>query len=144
MTEQTTTEPTFPDDPNKEQAYREHLAHEMATALEGRDKYLAEVTEALDRLQPSAHGLSSFRHSVEAAYAAEAYAHFARQSQDNALMVMHNWLTGTPSYSADPVARMVADLKAAMARRVVEDLARAGFVDDKGLRLFVLGIWGID
>jgi hypothetical protein len=122
---------------------QDYCEGKILAATQDRDKYAADVTEALSSIQPSLHGLGRFYEATHAAFAAEAWTHFRKRPLDNALMEMHYW-TNPSSLSPHPVTQMVVPIKAAVARGVVKDLTDQGLLDASALRIFVLGLHGID
>lgn len=129
--------------PTVDQRRRDYAATKAEAHAQDRDSESIRVSEALDRLQPSHDGLGRFLDAVQHAYAVEAWATVQRQSPDNAMMALHHWAARAGTGTPHPVGRIIAETKATVARQVVEDLAKADLLDDRLMRIFVIGIWAV-
>jgi hypothetical protein len=109
-----------------------------------RDELAATVTRALSLVQPDVGGLERFYDAAYHALAVEAWTHVLKEwSRHSAMMTMHHWATGL-RLTPHPVHAMLLADKVDIAHEVVETLAKSDLLTVEDLRVYALGIWGMD
>ncbi len=121
------------------------LATEKIVEAEfARNRAAHDVGDALSHVEPNISGLGRFLEAVQAAHAVTVWTTLIKREPDNAMMVLHNWVNRGHSLNAHPVVRIVEQAKSSVTRDIVEELGKAGLMTERMMRIYVLGIWGVE